>query len=140
MYHEIDGESEAIVEQWFRDFYYTMDGDFRVGDRSGDEPGGVKIIFDGYGEDCETGEEDRNSISFAMFIHKDSFDHEFPEHDFTPWALIHRPKEEYCIWAWYEVDEDCMRVNTEDINNEETPFDLNEMIHKLWIRDETGIG
>jgi hypothetical protein len=71
----------------------------------------VKIIFDGYGdldeeEYIEGG--DKNMESYAIFIHKDSLqeDFEFPEHEMTPWCLIHRPKDEVCIYAWYNVEED----------------------------------
>jgi hypothetical protein len=69
----------------------------------------VKIIFDGYGYNEETDEQDNKfHESYAIFIHKDSLteDFEFPEHDMTPWALIHRPKEEVCIFAWYDVIND----------------------------------
>jgi hypothetical protein len=72
----------------------------------------VKIIFDGYG-DLETDEEyieggNKNMESFAVFIHKDALTEGFvfPEHEFTPWALIHRPKEEVCIWVWHDVEND----------------------------------
>ena len=76
----------------------------------------VKIIFDGYG-DLDTEEEYIEGVntdmeSYAIFIHKDSLteDFEFPEHDMTPWALIHRPKEEVCIYAWYDVAEDYWEI------------------------------
>lgn len=76
----------------------------------------VKIIFDGYG-DLDTEEEyieggNTDMESYAIFIHKDSLteDFEFPEHDMTPWALIHRPKEEVCIYAWYDVAEDYWEI------------------------------
>jgi hypothetical protein len=69
----------------------------------------MKIIFDGYG-DLETDDEyieggNRNMESFAVFIHKDALTEGFvfPEHDMTPWALIHRPSEEVCIWVWHDV-------------------------------------
>jgi hypothetical protein len=46
--------------------------------------------------------------SFAVFIHKDALTEGFvfPEHEFTPWALIHRPKEEVCIWVWHDLEND----------------------------------
>jgi hypothetical protein len=69
----------------------------------------VKIIFDGYGYSEETDEQDdKNLESYAIFIHKDSLteNFDFPEHDLTPWCLIHRPKEEVCIYAWHDVAED----------------------------------
>ncbi len=72
----------------------------------------VKIIFDGHGDlDDEDGYVeggDKNHESYAIFIHKDALTEgfEFPEHDMTPWCLIHRPKEEVCIYAWYNVPND----------------------------------
>ncbi len=72
----------------------------------------VKIIFDGYG-DLETEDNyieggNTNMESYAIFIHRDSLqeDFVFPEHDMTPWALVHRPKEEVCLYAWYDVEQD----------------------------------
>ena len=68
----------------------------------------VKVIFDGFG-DLETDdvyEEGGNFYmqSFAVFLRRDAIKgEEFPEHDMTPWALIHRPKEEVCIYVWYDV-------------------------------------
>ena len=104
---------EQVVEEWVREFISTMDdGILEPGDQSGVEPMGVKIIFDGYGYDEETNEEnaDHDTLSFAVFVHRDSLKGEFPEHDQTPWALIHRPKDEVCIWVWYDADEDTVDV------------------------------
>jgi hypothetical protein len=104
---------EEVVEEWVREYLFTMDeGDLSPGDQSGVEPLGVKIIFDGYGYNEETNEQDdTNVISLAVFVHKDSLNgEEFPEHEQTPWALIHRPKEEVCIWVWYTVDQDMVEV------------------------------
>lgn len=83
----------------------------------------VKIIFDGYG-DLETEDENgeyvykeggnTNMESYAIFLHKGFLTEEefsFPEHDLTPWALIHRPKEEICIYAWYDVENDEWSIN-----------------------------
>jgi hypothetical protein len=83
----------------------------------------VKIIFDGHG-DLETEDEDGNYVyeergnenmeSYAIFIHKDSGkkDFEFPPHDVSPWCLIHRPNEEVCIYAWYDVENDEWSINS----------------------------
>jgi hypothetical protein len=103
---------EVVVERWVRDFIFSMDdGILRPGNQSGDEPPGVKIIFDGYGYNEETNEEDNLDVmSFAVFVHKDSLKGEFPEHDQTPWALIHRPKDEVCIWVWYDANEDSVEI------------------------------
>ena len=83
----------------------------------------IKIIFDGYADledEDENGEYryteggNKNMESYAIFIHKDSAKEgfEFPEHEMTPWALIHRPKEEVCIYAWYDVENDYWEINS----------------------------
>ncbi len=107
---------EEVIEFWVREFMESMDeGILRPGNQSGMEPLGVKIIFDGYGDldtDAEYIEGGNHSmLSFAVFIHKDSLNgKEFPEHEQTPWALIHRPKEEVCIWVWYNQEEDEIEI------------------------------
>ena len=79
----------------------------------------IKIIFDGYGDledEDENGEYryeeggNKNMESYAIFIHKDSAqeDFVFPEHEsfsFTFGSMIqHRPAEEVCIYAWYDLE------------------------------------
>jgi hypothetical protein len=119
-----------ILEGWLRIFICTMDeGILEPGNDSGIAPSGVKIIFDGYG-DLETEEEyieagDKSQLSFAIFIHKDSLTKEFPPHEQTPWALIHRPKEEVCVWAWYNEDTDEVDIIPFEDNNS------TELDHKL---------
>ena len=129
---------EEIVEGWVREFVCTMDdGILYPGDQSGVEPLGVKIIFDGYGYNEETNEQDdTNVISLAVFVHKDSLNgEEFPEHEQTPWALIHRPKEEVCIWVWYTVDEDIV----EAIPFEEGDTELDhELIYQIIDKLDKG--
>ena len=112
IYLNDDRDYSPIIESWVRDFIATMDdGILRPGDDSGDKPKGVKIIFDGYGYNEETDEEDDLDVmSFAVFVHKNSLTGEFPEHEQTPWALIHRPKEEVCIYATYDVQEDYVDI------------------------------
>ena len=92
---------------------------------------GVKIIFDGYGYDEETDEENGNKdmLSFAVFIHVDSLTREFPPHELTPWALIHRPKEEVCIWVWYDAETDEVDVIPYE-DNSSTELDP-ELVTKL---------
>lgn len=101
------------IEKWVREFIDTMDSAPEVGDRSGNEPLDVKIIFDGYGYNEETDEQDDlNILSFAVFVHKDSLNgKEFPDHELTPWALIHRPKEEVCFYTVYDVKLDQFDMN-----------------------------
>ena len=104
---------EVVVEEWIREFYSSMDlGVLNPGNDSGAAPLCVKIIFDGYGYKEETNtEDDLNSISFAVFVHKDSLTGKpFPEHEQTPFALIHRLEEEVCIYCWYNVFDDIVDV------------------------------
>jgi len=70
----------------------------------------MKIIFDGYG-DLETDNEyieggNKNMESFAVFIHKDALSEGFvfPEHDSAWNMIIHRPKEEVCVYVWHDVE------------------------------------
>lgn len=126
---------EEIVEHWIRDYYETMDGGtLRPGDQSGDEPPGVKIIFDGYGyNEVTDNQDDENILSFAVFVHKDSLHEPFPEHEQTPWALIHRPKEEVCIWVWYTVDQDMVEVIPFEDGDTELDHDyIKQVINDLW--------
>jgi hypothetical protein len=126
-----------VVEGWIREFICTMDdGHLRAGDDSGEAPFGVKIIFDGYGED-DDGNEDLNTESFAVFVHKNSLTEEFPEHDQTPWALIHRPKEEVCIWAWYDCNSDEVTIIPfEDSDSTQLDHDfIIDTIFKIQERD-----
>ena len=140
IYLNDDRDYSEIVEGWIREFISTMDdGWLEAGDESGDAPFGVKIIFDGYGYDEETDEEnaDENTMSFAVFVHKNSLTEEFKPHDQTPWALIHRPKEECCIWAWYDANEDVVEVIPfEDNNSTELDHDfVTDLIFKIHERD-----
>ena len=130
-----DRDYSEVVEGWVRQFISTMDeGILYPGNDSGDTPFGVKIIFDGYAEN-DDGSEDINTESFAVFVHKDSLTKEFPPHELTPWALIHRPKEEVCFWVWYETDTDEVTVIPfEDNSSTELDHkfvtDLIQAIHK----------
>ena len=140
IYYDDEREYSEIVEQWIRDFIATMDeGVLQAGDDSGEAPFGVKIIFDGYGYDEENDLEnnDTNTMSFAVFIHKNSLTEEFPPHELTPWALIHRPKEEVCIWAWYDVNADIVEIIPFEDNNstELDPQFVTDLIFKIYARE-----
>lgn len=109
-YEDFDRCIIQLLETSWRD-----PDDLRIGENISDIPE-VKIIFDGYG-DLETEDDyieggNKNMESYAIFIHKDSLTEgfEFPEHDMTPWALIHRPKEEVCLYAWYDVEQEYWEV------------------------------
>ena len=100
---------ESIIISFMKDSFRDPDN-LEIGEDISDDRE-VKIIFDGYGG-LETEDEyieggDKNMESYAIFIHKDALteDFEFPEHD-TWFAIIHRPKEEVCIYAWYDVKND----------------------------------
>ena len=113
----------------------------------------VKITFEGYGdldEENMDGEYkyieggNTNMESYAIFLHKDAMteDFIFPEHDvyaFTFGRVIgHRPKEEVCIWAWYEKDSDEVTIIPFEENNS-TELDHNfivETIFEIKKRDE----
>ena len=147
IYFDDERDYSEIIEGWVREFICTMDEGFlRPGDDSGDAPFGVKIIFDGdadletYDEDNEYVYEeggDTTQLSFAVFIHKDSLTHPFPAHDLTPWALIHRPREEVCIYVWYNENDDTVEVIPfEDNNSTELDHDfVTKLIFDIEKRD-----
>jgi hypothetical protein len=107
----------------------------------------VKIIFDGYGDledEDENGEYryteagNTNMESYAIFLHKDSLTENFifPEHDsfaFTFGSMIqHRPKEEVCIYAWYDVENDSWDIlPLEDRLDEDNSMDENDVMKIL---------
>lgn len=141
-------EYSEIVEEWVREFICTMDedDDLYPGNDSGDTPAGVKIIFDGFGDlEVDNGVDEyqyteggnRNMKSFAVFIHKNSLTEEFPPHELTPWALIHRPKEEVCIYVWYDEENDDVDVIPFEDNNstELDPEFVTELIFAIHQRD-----
>jgi hypothetical protein len=133
---------DEVVEGWVREYICTMDGGIlEVGDQSGDEPLGVKIIFDGYA-DLETDNDyieggNHSLLSFAVFVHKDSLNgEEFPEHEQTPWALIHRPKDEVCIWVWYDERDDSIEIVPFEEGSTELDHEfLYKLISDIWERD-----
>lgn len=99
----------------------------------------VKIIFDGHGDleeevDGEyiyTERGNKNMESYAIFIHKDALKEgfTFPEHD-TAWnMIIHRTKEEVCIYAWYDVENDDWEfLQLEDRIDAESPMDEGDVM------------
>ena len=147
-YMNDDRDYSEIVEGWVREFICTMDEDGRLypGNDSGDSPAGVKIIFDGFGDleeenmDGEYKYIENGNVSmksFAVFIHKNSLTEEFPPHELTPWALIHRPKEEVCIYVWYDEENDDIDVIPFEENNstELDPELVTELIFAIHKRD-----
>ena len=138
----------AMLEAMWRD-----PDDLEIGRDISDLPE-VKIIFDGYGDLEDTDENgeykyvergNTNMESYAIFIHKNALQEEFvfPEHEMTPWALIHRPKEEVCIYAWYDVESNDWSINgleetsEHDMTNEEV-MNILDGLYDLYFKPWEG--
>ena len=136
-YHQV---LSALLEAMWRD-----PEDLVVGEDISDIPP-VKIIFDGYG-DLEITDEHGDYVdtqeggnktmeSYAVFIHRDSGakDFRFPEHELTPWGLIHRPDEEVCIHAWYDTEADEWSINglEEVIEHSLTEAEVMDILENIW--------
>ena len=133
--------------------------DLEIGRDISDHPE-VKIIFDGYGdldEENMDGEYkyieggNTNMESYAIFIHKDSLNEDFifPEHDvfgFTFGSMIqHRPAEEVCIYAWYDVESKLWdilpledRLNDSNTMDENDVMKILEGLYDLYIKPWEG--
>jgi hypothetical protein len=129
------GKIDKVLQRLVDNMMYDPDN-LEIGENISDDTA-IKVIFDGYGDldDEETGEYteggNKNMESYAIFIHKNSADpeFEFPEHDMTPWALIHRPDEEICIHAWHDVENESWEFSM----IEDTSSNLNpDVIIKLF--------
>ena len=103
----------------------------------------IKIIFDGYGDledEDENGEYryeeggNKNMESYAIFIHKNSAQEDFifPEHEsfsFTFGSMIqHRPAEEVCIYAWYDVENDTWDILPLEERVEDTDLTVEQVM------------
>jgi hypothetical protein len=133
MTDELDYDLYYRVVQLLIDTMWRDQDDLTIGEDISDIPA-VKIIFDGYGDledEDENGEyrytEGGNKAmeSYALFIHKDSAkpDFVFPEHELSPWCLIHRPEEEVCIHIWYDRENDEWSINSLDETMEHSMTD-----------------
>ena len=137
MEYEVDYARYDLILQKLLDTMWRDPDDLVIGVDISDIPE-VKITFEGYG-DLETEDENgeyeyieggnKNMESYAIFIHKDSGkkDFVFPEHDMTPWCLVHRPKEEVCIYAWYDVEADDWSINSLEETSEHKMTDKQVM-------------
>ena len=119
---DYDHEKYTEVIQKFLDVMWRDPEELVIGENISDIPE-IKIIFDGHGDLEETDENgdyvytergNTNMESYAIFIHKDSGkkDFEFPEHDMSPFGLYHRPDEEVCLYAWFDVELDEWSINS----------------------------
>ena len=132
-----------IIEKWVRAFINTMNSDVKEGfakpgEDFGDVPKGIKIIFDGYGYNEQTDQDDDlNMLSFAVFVHKNSLAEYFPPHESNFNMIIHRPSEECYINVWYTVKDDYINVLPfEDMNNTELDHKfLIDLIFKIEERN-----
>jgi hypothetical protein len=124
MNDEFDYDLYHEVIQCLLDVAWIDRDDLVIGDDISDIPA-VKVMFDGYGDLEDTDENgeyryteggNKNMESYCVFIHRDSGteDFQFPPHELSPWCLIHRPAEEVCIYAWYDVEHDEWSINTLD--------------------------
>lgn len=132
---------EELITKHLRAMWRDPD-DLFVGENISDVPA-IKIIFDGYGYNEETDEQDnKNMESYAVFIHKGAINEgfEFPEHDMTPWALIHRPSEEVCVYVWYDVIQDEWEIIPLEDRIEETKMTLEEVMNILENLDKVYFG
>ena len=143
MNDELDYDLYYRVVQLLIDTMWRDSEDLEIGRDISDIPA-VKIIFDGYGDledEDENGEYryteggNKNMESYALFIHKDSAqpDFVFPEHELSPWCLIHRPAEEVCIHIWYDVENDDWSINSldETMEHELTDEEVIEILRSL---------
>ena len=120
--------------------------ELEIGENISDVPE-IKIIFDGYGDlEIDNGVDEyqyteggnKNLESYAIFIHKDSAQEGFvfPEHELTPWCLIHRPKEEVCIYAWYDVENAIWDILPLEDRIEDTGLTIEEVMGILETLNE----
>ena len=150
---------EELLMHHLNAMYHDSDEGSDIGEDVSSIPE-VKIIFDGYGDledEDENGEYrytegvNKNMESFAIFIHKDALvdDFIFPPHDvfgFTFGSMIqHRPAEEVCIYAWYDVEEEVWdilpledRLSEDNTMNEKDVMVILEGLYELYFKPWEG--
>ena len=112
----------------------------------------VKIMFESYADKEVEDEEgnyietiengDTNQECYCIFIHKDSAqeDFQFPEHETAAFIfgnlILHRTKEEVCIYAWYNVEENNWSINSLDETSEHdmTNKEVMNILETLYTR------
>ena len=137
---------DQIIKLLLESAWIDHDEELDIGEDVSDQPE-VKIIFDGYGDledEDENGEYryteggNKNMQSYAIFLHKDALTENFvfPEHDvyqFTFGGMIqHRPAEEVCIFAWYDVESGEWDIlPLEDRLSEDNSMDVEDVMRIL---------
>jgi len=137
---------DQIIKLLLESAWIDHDEEQEIGEDVSDQPE-VKIIFDGYGDledEDENGEYryteggNKNMQSYAIFLHKDALTENFvfPEHDvyqFTFGGMIqHRPAEEVCIFAWYDVESGEWDIlPLEDRLSEDNSMDVEDVMRIL---------
>lgn len=107
--------AHAILRLWAKQFH-----DY------GDYDEGIKIIHDGYAMD-DDGNEDEDQLCYAIFVHRDSLDHDFPDHDTASGLIIHRPSEEACFSVWLDL----ATGTDQEINEPSTELDLQKVYRQI---------
>jgi len=81
----------------------------------------IKVMFNKYGFNEDTQQDDNAGIEeYCIFIHLNSGvkGFNFPEHQLSPFGIIHRPNEEVCARAWFIKNQDRSDQEIEDGENE----------------------
>ena len=151
---DYDYENYCKILKLFLDASNRDPDDLQIGVNISDMPE-VKITFEGYG-DLETEDENgdyawiengnENMESYAIFIHKDALKEgfEFPEHDVYAFIfgrmIQHRPAEEVCIYAWYDVVDDEWeilqledRIDKDNVMNEKDVMTILEGLKERYF-------
>ena len=97
-----------------------------VGENISSQPE-LKIIFEGYEKD-EDDEDILDSEVYSFFVHKDSalVGFVFPEHESSPWSIIHRPEQEAWFKVSYDVPNDSWAFYWYPDNNSDNDTELTE--------------
>ena len=141
---DIFEKRDEVLDEWVRTFLATAldagaDTDyFKAGDSGGEVPEGIKIIFEAYSED-DDGNLNKDDLCFAVFIHKESVNGLFPEHDGAYNMVIHRPREEMYFFVWFNTHSDEVTVLPDcefawtDMKEEEAIQLFSDVINRLGL-------
>ena len=123
-------EFGEMIESLLRDSWRNPEN-LIIGEDISDYPE-IKVMFNSFGFDEDTQENNYKKVEeYCVFVHKNSGTKGFifPEHETSPFGIIHRPDEEACIYAWYLVDEEEWEI--EELNLDETDFTEDDLMAAL---------